>query len=81
LPYPLPYSDIVDHHIEKKEVSGDSSKKGDKNRVDDFLSLSLCLIEGTHSFRSEVPYESEYETSETKSPKIPFIVSIEIIGK
>jgi hypothetical protein len=78
-PYPLPDSDIVDDYIEEYQVSEYSSKKSDKESIDNLLFFTFYMINRTNSFGSKVPNKSDSKRENTKSSKVPFILSIKCI--
>jgi hypothetical protein len=63
-------------HIEEKQIPHHSSEECDQYRVDDSLFFSLGSIERTDPLRAKIPYKSYDETEESKSPKIPLVLSV-----
>lgn len=79
LPNTLPHTNILDHHIEEEYIPHYRSKEGKEDRIDDFFTFALHSIECTDPLRSEIPYETDDETEESKYSKVPLIVSIKSI--
>ena len=65
--------------IEEKYISSNAREKCDEKGIDDFFLFSFDMIERTDSFTTKIPNQANYETKESKSSKIPLVVTIESI--
>ena len=59
LTYTLPYPENMNDSVEKKNISEYTPDNDEKDRIYHPFSFAFYLVEGTDSFRSEIPYESK----------------------